>query len=1800
MVSIEDLKDLLLYKKSFYLPVVEKDRRKGSSVVLLTPNYKSSLIAMSAPYVVNRKYYESYYMERAITRYIKNESVYRSEDEPGEYLFEYHLEDDAEVLAEGKTANLKKLEKKIYKNNFVFNGYRKDIDLVKNYFTNKSLSTPFSKLNLPKPKQVTVNVTSDPNVEEEFTDTSLTIYTPHALEEKGFYFSYGKYLAFILQLYAVYTIKVRPNKFGDSVIPTIAEPMAIYFSGIAEKQILSFDPDFSVECVIWHIVNKYGLNTMMEIARTNDIWSIIKYGKEISILLHENTSFFIDDEEILKYLNEDGPSAPNVQMPDVSIPIPDTLAKIKRFSTNLKRKMRNASVYKLNKIRRDVLTGNVGKEERGENKSNRMEIPQASEPASSEESAPEGTIEQFERWSNGDYIRLGNMMYLFEENINYDIFLRKSLYQDRMKNIQQVINLYKKVKADAPFIKYTYPDIGRYNRRNIFFDLSYYNESFFKNALDANISINIQNKMNMDRPFKIYAELMARLLNSTTMSGYSRKAIFIPVLDWVHNNSTRMWMYKEDVNPISVIYYFMKRNQQALKSLFGDTDIIFMGAKNYFKINFSTFNFGKTSNTAKFITLIRRIVTLGYNSPADPDPEEESLDVSPKGIAMDIVDKIEKSQNVVIDDISKFDSLGTEVDLFDKSPVKGLKASPAVSKGKITNKANISDKDIKTANDNIAVNAVSEKDRKDAIVDKVVAAASNAKSVDDALKKLDNEEFKEMIENLGNDSEENVRVDKSKQSKVLQTADEFRKKKVAGKSVKDMLEADPAKEKIPATKLNVASINQDWNNMTFMNFDKNYDPDTDIVKMLDSMKEWTFPIAVKNIEVKDNSTSEDILDLWTIDCVDFKNTKFTIKVDVPRFINNSNFLKLRGSEKNIFIQSVMVPIVKSNLDEAQIIGTGGYNKIFIRRYGARKGQSLPSSNKFTKAINRFMRNDCKGLDIVLGDNTNICTKYELPMDYTDIASYLDSIASKNLTIYFNQDIIRSNYEVDNAKGIPIGVKKDKQGSTTKEIMLYFGPDEITKYGDVITYISALIAAESKEFADIYESTTVLGATYTYSQASILNVKMPVVIICGYLEGLIKTMDKAGIKYKFVQEIKEAIPRTSRSTTTQDYIKFSDGYLVYDVSYSSSLLMNGLKSLDTESYSIKDINGKRMYYEMMEEFGSNKVDGIENSYDCMIDPITKEILDLYGLPTDYVSVMIHASNLLADNKYIRHTDQSARRWRRKEVIAGYFYKALTNAYTDYARSIRHNRKAIKMTMKQSAVVDLMTAKDPSTVDYSVNTIINDVECTNTVTSKGLVGMNEARAYSISTRTYDESMLNLIGMDTTFSGGVGINRQATIDANVDNGRGLVKTINGDPSKLSVAKTMTITEAMVPLGATHDDPQRTLMTYLQTSKHMIRCKNNDPNLITNGADEALPYLASEIFAKRADQDGVVVELVDQDRDQYMIIQYKDGTNHYIDLTTNIKHNSDGGYYVPMKLSTDLAVGKKFKAGEVLAYDKLSFASSVGESGNLAATAGTLGKVAILNTDEGFEDACSISESFAAKLGTTIIMETEAIVDKGCNIFVYKDIGDKVKQGESLFAYQRDFDDDVANSLLKNLAMDSDEISELGRKPVTSKYRGRVAGIEVYRTVELDELSPSLRKFVEKYERGIKKTASIYKKYGLDPATLPPTEKVHPIGKAKGIDEGVKIVYYISFTDGLTVGDKIVFYSACKGVVKYITPRDQEPYTAFRPKESVDSFMSLSALSGRMVMSIALAAGINKMLVELDRSVKDIAGIPYDESVL
>lgn len=72
MIFLDELKDTFLYKRPFFIPINEKDKRRGSAIFLLSPNVDTSIKMMNMPYVVNKNYFTSYYLERDVS-FIINE-----------------------------------------------------------------------------------------------------------------------------------------------------------------------------------------------------------------------------------------------------------------------------------------------------------------------------------------------------------------------------------------------------------------------------------------------------------------------------------------------------------------------------------------------------------------------------------------------------------------------------------------------------------------------------------------------------------------------------------------------------------------------------------------------------------------------------------------------------------------------------------------------------------------------------------------------------------------------------------------------------------------------------------------------------------------------------------------------------------------------------------------------------------------------------------------------------------------------------------------------------------------------------------------------------------------------------------------------------------------------------------------------------------------------------------------------------------------------------------------------------------------------------------------------------------------------------------------------------------------------------------------------------------------------------------------------------------------------------------------------------------------------------------------------
>ena len=1341
------------------------------------------------------------------------------------------------------------------------------------------------------------------------------------------------------------------------------------------------------------------------------------------------------------------------------------------------------------------------------------------------------------------------------ENV-LDTRLRKILYKERLRNSKDVKLRLNRIKNECKYIKYTYPTIDRYKNMNIYIDNHIYNKIF-----------TLSEAYNRDKAIDLLYALFDRFINNPNYKGYTKKTVLIPVNEWAGDiPTTSLFEFSKSINPFSMIVRLFKKPKENLDKLAG-MDFIFIGNNSWFKMKMEDLDMKNLNLFKTNILKIRNNDIVEDNVPEDKDDIKTRL-----------ISKIEDLTGIEVNNVSRVQDVDPTV------PIKAeIKDQPKliVAKGI-------------TGADQVIDPTKIEKPTEDKINQSVENIVDYTKNAEEAEKEMDNSvDLKELILQAKNDQDDTFKISATRKARMDDLNDKFLKEKIANSTIAELVATEDTPLQSTDLSKNVETIDDEWANLKKPNFEADYNIDADIVKCLHSLSQnKDVPMSVIDISTEDRSTSEDSIITYTVHLEDSLGKRHTLRFDMPKIINK-RFLRLRGNDKIIPGQLINLPIIKTDEDTVQVVSN--YNKIFITRYG-QVGKINQSTNALIRALTKLKENNYKlevkddndiptPSKIDLGNNAKISAKYELPAEYVELSKIFNKITTSDGRVYyFNRDELIHKLEekkvkVESDQGfMVVGITKDNQSITVPEegvsssLINHLG---IHKYA--YTFMKP-------------------GARMTYSQASILNSKIPLIVVMAYTAGLTGALNAAGIEYNLTEK---------RPTNTKNYFRFNDGFLSFNDSYApdAALLVNGLAVINTQEYSLTDIDTKAMWLDVLDDFGGrNRADGLDSFANLMMDPITVEVCKTYKLPTDYIEVLAYASSLLTTNKFNRHTDITGNRFRTNERLVHFLYKALATSYGMYLREIKNNRKDAKMTMKQSAVID-MALSDVTTSDLSKLSPLLELESANTVTFKGLSGMNSDRSYSLDKRTYDNTMINKLSMSTGFSATVGINRQATINMGIESTKGYIKS-GGELDRMSDANTLSITEALTPFGTTRDDPFRTAMTFIQTSKHGMRTNSQDPLLVTNGADQALPYLTSDTFAHKTKWDAIVEEV----NDDYMIIANKSNRSEkeFIDLREKVEKNSDGGFFITIKL--DLAKnykkGQTIKTGEIIAYDKDSYSDKVGV-GNLAYNIGTLTKVAIMHTDKGFEDSAIISQDLSEKMASEIVLQVDVLMDAKDIDIQCVEIGKPLHEGEVIMSYRAALEDqdatDIINKMVsKNAGNESKELmDEIGKIKVKSKVTGKLQDIRIYSTIPTSEMSKSLAAFVNKYNAPIDKMKSKLSKLGIDASQYGTSGVLPAVGKLKHAEGKVLVEFYIKYYDKMSVGDKLVYFSALKGVVKEIFPEGKEPYSEYRPEEKVHSFLPVGSVNARMVTSVLTLGAINKVLIELDRHVKDIMGVKWDPNL-
>ena len=1337
-------------------------------------------------------------------------------------------------------------------------------------------------------------------------------------------------------------------------------------------------------------------------------------------------------------------------------------------------------------------------------------------------------------------------------NTKYDQLFKKILYNKRMVNQQDIINLYADIKTRIPSIKYTFVDPKLYKEKNLIYDWSYYTNTLFNSKERIHLNYNT----NLDLLYTFFN----RFFHDKRFSSYTHHTIIIPVNDW-NNPNDNIMEYKTNITPTSMLVRLLHTSPEIVIPDLKDHTIIFMGDNNrFFKLDLRSY---KASEYGKFVNALRKLITL--SDQADINITDDSKDVILANLA------------------SKFDSSGIKINNLTSS-VAGKSEEELSKSGLLDNPDCTDNTDIKKA----------------ALVNKLAKTAAKSKNAEDALNSLeyDSEEDKQWMSELLLDlqSEEGVKMDKVRAARHDKTQKELMSKVINGQTVKQMLEHFARNDDIPETEIPVDSIDDHWKHVKFPNFNEVYtkqDMQADIMAMFYHFTNVTHPMNIININVVNNSTTEDYIETWTCNYEDAETGKrYTMKLDMPIMIDN-RFMRLRGNEKVLIGQLMLLPIVKTDNDTVQVVSN--YNKIFVRRKSpSGAGKSTPIVNKLFKVFDKYTGNEFK---VTPGDNSKVCSKYKLPISFVDLASQYTVIRFKDKSyIDFNMDNLNKipfdrSYLPDKDK------KLDEDVLAKKYIGVYIKDGKREPIVDVDKnideYILDKMCEMSKDFVDLYNVTPVTKRLM-YSEASILASKIPVVVVCSYSIGLQRVMERAGIKYEFSEK---------RPNKNQPSLKFNDGYLLYyPRSDADNMFMNGMMQVDTEEFSIKEINSKDMWLAVLDDFGGRvKADGLDNFYDLMMDPITVEICKSLHLPEDYIGALIYANNLLTDNTFNRHADLSGNRLRINEIIVGHLYQVLSKEFGRYRNMIKRNKGQATFSAKQSAVIDSVLTHDQTSSDLSTLTPLLEAESANKVTFKGLSGMNSERAFSMEKRAYDESMLGVLSLSTGFSNTVGINRQTTIDAGILNKRGFIASKK--PKDLDNLSTLSVMEAMAGMSTNHNDGMRSAMLFTQMVSHGVAVRKAIPNLITTGMDEALPHITGNKFSyKFRGKRGKVIDLTDE----YMVVQDLDTKEKdFIDLREKIQKNSDGGFYITTKLDANANIkkGSMIKQNDILAYNPVNYSAAIGngsfkDPNNISYNLGSLFAVCVANMDLSFEDSCVVDEYVSEALSAEICFEKDISLSPTSNVYTMVEIGQPVEEGDPLIIFTDSFEDEDANEMLISLVKDNNSVlSDIGRKQVHSKVSGVVQDIKFYRTVEVSKLSPSLQKAVRSYENRINKLKKVMENNGISKTyELEPTSKLPMEGKLKNVD-GVRIEFYIKTIDKYGVGDKMVFGpTGLKGVNSFVIPKEDACWAEyFGEKEKVSAFLTCSGIGARMTPNAFTMGLLNKALLALIRQCQEAMGIVW-----
>lgn len=309
MHMMNELNHLFLYsaRKKVYVPIDEKDKRRNSAILLLTPNLETSNHLMTLPYIYNPDLFTSFYIDRNVSAYVDNMGIENIEfDEKQEeavseamvnsmaYSIKFKFDDHTSIMDEKYIREVyEKSEVKYYAKLLGISKIPDKINVV--------VHPNLTDLKKKAPKYVKAE-TQD-NFYSYFENDTIHLLSKLVYDPDSMLGSYSIYIRSEL-------LYVLIKSFNPDIPYATGKGIAYAVSGLVEymeknkRNTINGGDALNFANTVYNLIKKNGYDMIIKYIRTGDIHIFTKYtlkntGRLLNKILFESDLSYIERQRLL-------------------------------------------------------------------------------------------------------------------------------------------------------------------------------------------------------------------------------------------------------------------------------------------------------------------------------------------------------------------------------------------------------------------------------------------------------------------------------------------------------------------------------------------------------------------------------------------------------------------------------------------------------------------------------------------------------------------------------------------------------------------------------------------------------------------------------------------------------------------------------------------------------------------------------------------------------------------------------------------------------------------------------------------------------------------------------------------------------------------------------------------------------------------------------------------------------------------------------------------------------------------------------------------------------------------------------------------------------------------------------------------------------------------------------------------------------------------------------------------------------------------------------------------------------------